>query len=89
MSSIAILSVPATADPKPGGARNADPQQIIETYLGKTRDWSRGGSYWGGGGVFQAVWDSDPDDPNVSYGDGKWYVTSKGCLLYTSDAADE
>jgi hypothetical protein len=72
----------ALAESKPKGAKNADPQQVIQTYLGNTWEWSKGGSYWGGGGAFQAVWDNDPGDPNVSYTDGKWYVTSKGTLCY-------
>lgn len=47
-----------------------------------TWEWSEGGSYWGGGGAFQAVWDEDTNDPAVSYTDGKWHVTNKGALCY-------
>jgi hypothetical protein len=72
----------AMADPKPGGAKNMDPNAVIDIYLGKTWEWSKGGAYWGGGGAFQAVLDEDPNDPSVSYTDGKWYVTSKGTLCY-------
>lgn len=78
---LSVTSV-ALADPKPSGAKNADPQMVIEMYLGKTWVWSKGGSYWGGGGAFQAVWDDDPSNQTVSYTDGKWYVTSKGTLCY-------
>ncbi|WP_298969801.1 DUF995 domain-containing protein [uncultured Roseobacter sp.] len=71
----------ALADKKPRGSKPADPQRVIEAYLGNTWNWSRGGSYWGGSGVFQAVWTSEKDD-SKSYADGKWYVTSKGTLCY-------
>ncbi|WP_170424817.1 DUF995 domain-containing protein [Ruegeria arenilitoris] len=91
-----LLATSAFSESKPNGAKNADPQQVIDIYLGKTWNWSKGGSYWGSGGKFQAVWDDDPSDPAVSYTDGKWYVTSKGTLCYESvwhwtgkDKADE
>ncbi|WVX48802.1 hypothetical protein ROLI_018840 [Roseobacter fucihabitans] len=71
----------ALADKKPRASKPADPNQIIQTYLGNTWVWSRGGSYWGGGGTFQAVWTSEKNG-SKSYADGKWYVTSKGTLCY-------
>ncbi|GHF62948.1 hypothetical protein GCM10017056_37740 [Seohaeicola zhoushanensis] len=37
--------------------------------------WSKGGSYWGNGGEFQALWDG-------SVAVGKWYATDKGSLCY-------
>ena len=82
MTAALSLSLPASADPKPRGAKNLDPQQVFDIYLGKTWQWSKGGSYWGSAGTFQAVWDEDPNDQVVSYTDGEWYVTSKGTLCY-------
>ncbi|MDW3222179.1 MAG: DUF995 domain-containing protein [Paracoccaceae bacterium] len=79
--SLVLVGSAALADKKPRGSKPADPNQIIQTYLGNTWNWSRGGSYWGGGGAFQAVWTSEKDG-NKSYADGKWYVTSKGTLCY-------
>ncbi len=51
-------------------------QEIISIYNGKTWVWSKGGSYWGGGGKFEAIWE------NKAVGIGKWYATSKGSLCY-------
>jgi len=77
-SVIVSLSVTSTAmakgkKPKPSFA--ADPKIVIKTFNGKTWMWSKGGSYWGAGGKFEAVWDE-------SVGLGKWYVTTKGTLCY-------
>ncbi|WP_298912551.1 DUF995 domain-containing protein [uncultured Roseobacter sp.] len=71
----------ALAEKKPRGATPADPQQIIAKYLGNTWNWSQGGSYWGSGGKFQAVWTNE-ENQSKSYADGKWYVTNKGTLCY-------
>lgn len=51
-------------------------QEIISIYNGKTWVWSKGGSYWGGGGKFEAIWE------DKAVGIGKWYATSKGSLCY-------
>ncbi|UWQ27580.1 DUF995 domain-containing protein [Leisingera sp. M523] len=48
-------------------------QTIAELYSGTT--WTKGGSYWGPDGSFQAIWED-------SVGLGKWYATSKGYLCY-------
>ena len=72
----ACFALPVLSDPKPRKSKPVDPQVIIQHYLGKTWDWSEGGSYWGSGGSFQAVW------KGRSVADGRWYVTTRGTLCY-------
>lgn len=66
----------AAADPKPRPSKPADPNAIVALYLGQTWTWSKGGSYWGQGGKFAAIWEDEP------VADGKWYVTTRGTLCY-------
>ena len=51
-------------------------QEVVDIYLGKTWIWSKGGSYWGSGGQFEAIWEND------AVALGKWYATSRGQLCY-------
>ncbi len=71
-----FCALPALSEPKPRGSKPADPQAIMQHYLGKTWDWTEGASYWGSAGSFQATW------KGRSIADGKWYVTTRGTMCY-------
>ncbi|MEL6101338.1 MAG: DUF995 domain-containing protein [Pseudomonadota bacterium] len=72
----AVVAAPVLADRKPSRSTPTDPAVVMDHYLGNTWNWSEGGSYWGSGGDFQAIW------KGRSYGEGKWYVTTQGTLCY-------
>ena len=73
LASVAIVA-PAVAD-SPDRKTPVSGQQVIDIYAGKTWVWSEGGSHWGSGGQFTAIW-------KEAVGVGKWYATSKGSLCY-------
>lgn len=72
-----LIAGTSLADRKPSGSKPADAQTILQLYTGHTWDWTKGGSYWGSGGSFEAIWDE-------SYASGKWWVTTKGRLCYNA-----
>lgn len=70
-----ILAATAVFAAGPDRKNAVSGQTIAELYAGKTWVWSKGGSYWGSDGKFQAVW-------KESVGIGKWYATTRGNLCY-------
>lgn len=78
LAAVSISTATFAAGKKPKPSYPADPKEVIKIYNGNTWTWSKGGSYWGKGGKFEAVWDD-------SLGLGKWYVTTKGTLCYVAD----
>ena len=81
-----LFSSDAIAD-KPNKKNLVSGKEVISIYNGKTWIWTEGGSYWGSGGKFEAIW----QDKAVSV--GKWYATNKGTLCYEavwkSEAGDD
>jgi len=72
---VSISGAASAAGKKPKPSFPADPKEVIAIYNGNTWTWSKGGSYWGNGGKFEAIWGD-------AIGIGKWYVTTKGTLCY-------
>lgn len=77
-ASLVALGVSSVSASSPDRKNKMSGQEVIQIYNGKTWIWSKGGSYWGSGGNFEAVWDG-------AVGVGKWYATSNGKLCYEAE----
>jgi hypothetical protein len=77
---LVLQSGVASADPKPPGAKYANPQIVANSVAGSTHLWKscNGGIYYGGNWQAQA-W-CNKDGPSV--GIGTWSVDRKGRLCY-------
>lgn len=76
--SVSVSGAAFAAGKKPKPSFPADPKEVIAIYNGNTWTWSKGGSYWGSGGKFEAVWEDE-------FAVGKWYATTKGTLCYEAN----
>lgn len=80
VGAICIAASGVQADPKPKGAKNADPQTIANFHAGKTHNWKscKGGIYYGGGWEAQAY--CNREGPAI--GIGTWRVNAKGRICH-------
>lgn len=78
LTALSISTASFAAGKKPKPSYPADPNEVIKIYSGNTWTWTKGGSYWGKDGKFEAVWED-------ILGLGKWYVTKNGTLCYVAD----
>lgn len=81
MAVVAMLgSGMAIADPKPNGAKAADPQMIANFHAGKTHNWKscKGGIYYGANWQAQAWCEKS----GKSVGLGQWRVDARGQICH-------
>lgn len=76
VTALLVFAHPGSADKKPRPAQKVDGKYLANTYNGNSWKWRQGYAYFGGGGVFKAVWE------DRGYAEGKWYATHSGNVCY-------
>lgn len=76
VTALLVFAHPGSADKKPRPAQKVGGQYLANTYNGNSWKWSKGYAYFGGGGVFKAIWE------DRGYAEGKWYATQSGNVCY-------